>query len=107
MSDNKHPELKRRIGLFAAVAIGVGTTVGSGIFSSSPVKAIEPLNLPLPKFQLTKSVHDSNHLISESGTPLFRHDYQNKFTIYGFDLNAEPRVYKFPIFTIIEMKKLY
>ena len=34
MSDNKHPELKRRIGLFAAVAIGVGTTVGSGIFSS-------------------------------------------------------------------------
>lgn len=76
-------------------------------YTNATDKAIEPLNLPLPKFQLTKSVHDSNHLISESGTPLFRHDYQNKFTIYGFDLNAEPRVYKFPIFTIIEMKKLY
>ena len=28
------PELKRKLGLSAAIALGVGTTVGSGIFSS-------------------------------------------------------------------------
>ncbi|PKM50499.1 MAG: fructoselysine transporter [Firmicutes bacterium HGW-Firmicutes-7] len=34
MSNSQSTELKRKLGLSAAVAIGVGTTVGSGIFSS-------------------------------------------------------------------------
>ncbi len=32
--ENKHGELKRKLGLGAALAVAVGTTVGSGIFSS-------------------------------------------------------------------------
>jgi fructoselysine transporter len=34
MEKQSNPGLKRRIGLLAAIAIGVGTTVGSGIFTS-------------------------------------------------------------------------
>lgn len=33
LKDDKH-QLKRRSGLSTAIALGVGTTVGSGIFSS-------------------------------------------------------------------------
>ena len=33
MSENKN-ELGRKLGLSAVIALGVGTTVGSGIFSS-------------------------------------------------------------------------
>lgn len=32
--NNTNPELKRKLGLWAAVAISMGTTIGSGIFSS-------------------------------------------------------------------------
>lgn len=34
MSNSSNTELKRKLGLWAAIAISVGTTVGSGIFSS-------------------------------------------------------------------------
>ena len=38
MSENNKRELGRKLGLGAVIALGVGTTVGSGIFSSLSVK---------------------------------------------------------------------
>ena len=32
--DSGHKDLKRKLSLFTAIVLGVGTTVGSGIFSS-------------------------------------------------------------------------
>ena len=37
MSENKN-ELARKLGLGAVIALGVGTTVGSGIFSSLSIR---------------------------------------------------------------------
>ena len=52
MSENKN-ELARKLGLGAVIALGVGTTVGSGIFSSLSEKLSLAQSLRKPFYKAT------------------------------------------------------